>query len=52
MQDIYEDAQLPSAVIIGRPTSGVAQRSMREAAPHAHGVSKATLRRLAVVKIR
>jgi hypothetical protein len=26
---------------IGCPTSGVAQRAMREAAPHARGVSKA-----------
>jgi hypothetical protein len=32
-------------------TSGVAQRAMREAAPHARDVSKATLRRLAAVKI-
>jgi hypothetical protein len=37
---------------IGCPTSGVAHRAMREAAPHARGVSKATLRRLATVKTR
>jgi hypothetical protein len=36
---------------IGCPTSGVAQRSLREAAPHTRGVSKATLRSLAAVKI-
>jgi hypothetical protein len=34
------------------PTSGVAQGVMKEAAPHARGVSKATLRRLAAVKTR
>jgi hypothetical protein len=37
---------------IGLPTSGAAQRAMREAAPHARGVSKATLRRLGAVKTR
>jgi hypothetical protein len=29
---------------IGCPTSSVEQRAMREAAPHAHGVSKARQR--------
>jgi hypothetical protein len=42
---------------LGCPTSGVAQRTMRKAAPHARGVSKArqgkiTLRRSAAVKTR
>jgi hypothetical protein len=42
---------------IGCPTSCVSQRAMREAAPHARGLSKArqdktTLRRLAAVKTR
>jgi hypothetical protein len=42
---------------IGCPTSSGAQRTMREAAPHARGVNKArqnkaTLRRLAAVKTR
>jgi hypothetical protein len=37
---------------IGCPTSGVAQRAMREAAPQARGVSKATIRRLVPVKTR
>jgi hypothetical protein len=27
---------------IGCPTSGITQSTMREAAPHAHGVSKAS----------
>jgi hypothetical protein len=35
---------------IGCPTSGVAQRTMREAAPHACAARKATLRRFAAVK--
>jgi hypothetical protein len=36
---VYETE--PLALSIGYPTSGVAQRAMREAAPHARGVSKA-----------
>jgi hypothetical protein len=37
---------------IGCSASGVAQNAMKEDAPHARGVSKATIRRLVVVKTR
>jgi hypothetical protein len=50
--NIKVNSNAEDAAVIGCPTSGVAQRAMREAMPHSRGVSKATLRRLAAVKTR